>query len=160
MQRHLFVLDTVSFGKLSPQSKIDFGKPVQWEAPKLTRGSQPVAGKEMPREMLGLEKPNRKISLLSSAIKCESTREDRDVILEDAEKGQKATDTNPTQKISTVHEKKNCNPSSQTLQQGQRGKGSPALNKALSREVGLSNPPNYFVWLNTKPCWKDPLEVR
>lgn len=62
-----------------------------------------MAGKEMPREVLGLEKPNRKISLLSSTIKCESIREDRDVIPEDAEKGQKATDKSSTQKISTVY---------------------------------------------------------
>lgn len=43
-----------------------------------------MAGKEMPRE-----ETKRKISLLSSTIKQGSTREDRDVILEDAEKGQK-----------------------------------------------------------------------
>lgn len=45
-----------------------------------------MAGKEMPRKVLGLEKPNRRILLLSSTMKRESTRGDRDVILEDAEK--------------------------------------------------------------------------
>lgn len=55
-----------------------------------------MAGKEMPRKVLGLEKPNRKILLLSSTMKHKSTRRDRDVILEDAEKGQKATDTSST----------------------------------------------------------------
>lgn len=81
----------------------DFGNPVEGEGPRITAGSQPLAGKEMPREVLGLGKPNRKISLLSSTIKSESTREDRDVIPKDAEKGQKATDQSSTQKISTVY---------------------------------------------------------
>lgn len=52
-----------------------------------------MAGKEMPSKVLGLEKPNRKTLLLSSTMKRESIR---DVILEDGEKGQKATDMSST----------------------------------------------------------------
>lgn len=75
-------------------------------------------------------------------------------------KGKRPQIKAPPRKFQLCIRKKTCNPSSQTVQQSQTGKGSPALNQALSREVGLSDHPSYFLWINTKPYCKDPLEVR
>lgn len=100
--------------------------------------------------MLGLENPNRKILFLSSTTKCESTRADRDVILEDAEKKTKG------QRYQLHPENFNCILEKKLAilvvkhYNGQRGKGSPALNKALSREVGLSNLSKLFFVIKYK----------
>lgn len=133
MQRHLCVLDKkFPLANFLPRARRIL------ESPRLIRGSQPMAGKRCQGKCWVWRSQTGKSPCCPQLSNVRVQEKTEMLFLK-----MQRMDKRPPRKFQLCIRIKTCNPSRQTLHQGQRDKGSAALNKALSREVGLSNLPNY-----------------